>query len=71
MTFKHHRELVRPAEAQAWFGLMPAGKNRIRRLAGQHENPKGKISDGQALSRACDNLVSCAGDTRRQKISAS
>jgi hypothetical protein len=27
MIFKHYRELVRPAEAKAWFGLMPAGKN--------------------------------------------
>jgi hypothetical protein len=27
MIFKHYRELVRPAEAKAWFGLMSAGKN--------------------------------------------
>ena len=27
MIFQHYRELVRPAEAKAWFGLMPAGKN--------------------------------------------
>ena len=26
MIFQHYRELVRPAEAKAWFGLMPAGK---------------------------------------------
>ena len=24
MIFKHYRELVRPAEAKAWFGIVPA-----------------------------------------------
>jgi hypothetical protein len=23
MIFKHYRELVRPKEAEAWFGIMP------------------------------------------------
>jgi integrase len=27
MIFKHYRELVRPADAKAWFAIVPAGKN--------------------------------------------
>jgi hypothetical protein len=30
MIFKHYRELVRPAEAKAWFGIVPA----VRAAAG-------------------------------------
>jgi hypothetical protein len=42
MIFKHYRELVRPNEAKAWFGLMPASKNCIRRCLDktQNENPQ-------------------------------
>ena len=27
LVFSNYRELVRPADAAKWFGLMPAGKN--------------------------------------------
>ena len=31
MIFQHYRELVRPDAAKAWFAIVPAGKNCIRR----------------------------------------
>jgi len=29
MIFKHYRELVRPADAQKWFGIAPGGEEKV------------------------------------------